>query len=62
MVGFKTNNSIYLIDSENKKISGGVFKNAIHSFEKAIIIIGLPAEILLSDGRTILTSRVKSYL
>lgn len=62
MVGFKTNNSIYLVDSEHKKISGGIFAEKIKNFEKATIIVGFPAEILLTDGNIVRTSTVRNYL
>ncbi|MBQ6416380.1 MAG: hypothetical protein IJJ65_09045 [Butyrivibrio sp.] len=62
MVGFKTNNSIYLVNQEKKQISGGVFNGDIYNFDNATIIVGLPAEIKLSDGRYVRTSTVNQYL
>lgn len=62
MIGFKTNNSIYLVNQKEKQISGGAFKENIMDYDKAIVIVGLPAEIYLKDGRVVRTSTVKSCI
>ncbi|WP_071177696.1 hypothetical protein [Butyrivibrio hungatei] len=62
MMGFKTKNSMYYLNSNKKEITGGVLGDGWYPFEDATILIGTSADILLADGRKITTSTVESYL
>ena len=61
MVGFRTKNSIYYIDSVSKTCWGGKFKNR-QSYLYVQAIIGEKAIIKLADGRVIQTSKVIDYV
>ena len=58
MVGFSTKNSVYHVDPRKKTISGGVLGRKKVSFSKAVVLVGLPAEIQLTDGKVMRTSTV----
>lgn len=58
MVGFRTNNSTYLVDQSRKQISGGIFGDRLFDYEKVVVILGNPAEITLKNGRVVRTSTV----
>ena len=62
MSGFRTNNSVYTLDITKRTISGGALGQQIVPFIRATVLIGLPAEIELADGRFVRTSTVKSYI
>ncbi len=62
MMGFVTDNSTYRLDLSKRKISGGVFKDQWKEYEQATIIIGLPAEVRLSDDTVWITSTVRRYI
>ena len=38
MVGFRTNNSTYLVDQSRKQISGGIFGDRLFDYEKVVVI------------------------
>ena len=61
MVGFRTKNSTYIVDLKNKTISGGNFGQTTYVYEKAVIILGAPAEIVFKNN-TLRTSTVISYI
>ena len=61
MVILKTiGGQIYYLDTRNKKFWGGQFAEPL-SFSSAKCIAGEMGLINLSDGRTILTSRIQQY-
>ncbi|WP_026653545.1 hypothetical protein [Butyrivibrio proteoclasticus] len=62
MKGFKTKNSMYLVNNNKKEITGGVLGDNWYTFESATILVGMSANILLTDGRKLTTSTVESYL
>lgn len=61
---FSTNNSTYIVDTQNKTIVGGFLKNPV-KFSTLKAIIGEPAIVLLDEGmykgRILRTSPVVSY-
>lgn len=60
--GFKTaNGSVYYLDTENKTICGGKLVCEME-YEKAIVVIGMNAKIMLKNGQTLKTSTVVGYL
>jgi len=62
MVGFRTKNSVYYVNEQNKTITGGIFKDRVLPYTQLIAIIGFKAQITLNDGSYFETSQVKSYL
>ena len=62
MTGFKTKSSVYYLDTQNKRISGGIFKEKWYGYTSANIIIGTPAVINLTNGQVIKTSIVEGYI
>lgn len=62
MVGFRTKNSIYYLDTVNKTITGGIFKNNTVRYTDINCLIGRGAYIRLYDGRVIQTGVVLGYI
>ena len=62
MSGFETKSSVYYLDTRNKRISGGIFKDSWYGYTSATVVAGMPAVINLTNGQVIRTSTVVSYL
>jgi len=62
MTGFKTANNNYNVDLAEKKVAGGAIGSEFKEYEKAIIIVGLPAEFYFKDGDYMKTSPVQNYI
>lgn len=59
---FRTNNSIYVVDLQNKVISGGIFGDRSYNYVNLSAMIGAKAIIELADGRIVTTSKVVAYV
>ena len=65
MVGFRTFNSTYYVDTANKTITGGFLKDKKYVYTKASIMIGAPAIVnIIKDGEEMIlkTDKVLSYI
>lgn len=62
MIGFKTRNSVYYVNTVNRTITGGKLGDKIYSYIQAKIIQGFPAVIQLENGKVITTGTVECYI
>lgn len=62
MIGFETLNNRYYVDLAEKKVVGGKIGNEFKKYEKAIIIVGRPAEFFFKDSAPMRTSTVQNYI
>lgn len=62
MVGFKTKNSVYMVNNKNKEITGGYFGDKWVKYKHLQAIVNNKAKIQLADGRIVTTGIVKEYI
>lgn len=59
---FRTRNSLYVVNTETKTVTGGCFGREVAPYEKLISSLkGGPLEIALGPGRILRTSKIVSY-
>lgn len=62
MCGFKTKNSRYLVDTEKRLITGGIFGKNMVRYLKLQAIIGSNGYVTLANGKVIRTGIVERYI
>lgn len=62
MMGFQTKNSTYYVDTFNKTITGGYFRDKVVPYIYVQAVIGDNARIKLVDGNVVKTGTVRNIL
>lgn len=58
MIGFQTRNSTYYVDTFNKTVTGGYFRDRVVKYDYIQAVIGDTAKIKLLDGNLVRTGTV----